>query len=254
MDTSNIILSMLSPILGMIIPLAFFLAIPMLLISLIYYSRRKKFKKSSYKDVTGKRFFETINNKGNNGEFLIFYALENMGRPVKILANLYIPKDDGSTTEIDLLLIDTTGIYVIESKNYSGWIFGDEKSKNWTQCLPGGNKSRFYNPIWQNNAHISALCKLLKEINKEYMFSYIVFSERCELKKIPFSSEHMKILKRNQLVSKIKEDFEYKDIVFSEEQVINIYEILKKYILAENGIKEKHINNIKKRGNYYDIN
>lgn len=67
------------------------------------------------------------------------------------------------------------------------------------------------------------------------------------MKKIPFSSEHMKILKRNQLVSKIKEDFEYKDTVFSEEQVINIYERLKVYILAENEIKEKHINNIKQK-------
>ena len=64
----------------------------------------------------------------------------------------------------------------------------------------------------------------------------------------------MKILKRDQLVRKIKEDFEYKDTVFSEEQVINIYETLKKYILVEKEIKEKHINNIKKRGNYDDIN
>lgn len=79
------------------------------------------------------------------------------------------------------------------------------------------------------------------------MFSYIVFSERCELKKVPLSSEHIKILKRNQLVSKIKEDLEYKDTVFSEEQVINIYETLKVYILAENEIKEKHINNIKQK-------
>lgn len=67
------------------------------------------------------------------------------------------------------------------------------------------------------------------------------------MKKVPFASEHMKILKRDQLVSKIKEDFEYKDTVFSEEQVINIYEILKKYILVEKEIKEKHINNIKQK-------
>lgn len=79
------------------------------------------------------------------------------------------------------------------------------------------------------------------------MFSYIVFSERCELKKVPLSSEQMKILKRNQLVSKIKEDLEYKDTIFSEEQVINIYERLKVYILAENDIKEKRINNIKQK-------
>ena len=101
---------------------------------LVYFSRRKKFKNSSDKDVTGKKFFETIDNKCDNGEFLIFYALENMDRPIKILANLYIPKGDGTTIEIDLLLVDTTSIYVIESKNSSGWIFGDEKSKNWVSA------------------------------------------------------------------------------------------------------------------------
>ena len=50
------------------------------------------------------------------------------------MANLYIPKGDGTTIEIDLLLVDTTSIYVIESKNSSGWIFGDEKSKNWVSA------------------------------------------------------------------------------------------------------------------------
>ena len=57
-----------------------------------------------------------------------------MDRPIKILANLYIPKGDGTTIENDLLLVDTTSIYVIESNNSSGWIFGDEKSKNWVSA------------------------------------------------------------------------------------------------------------------------
>lgn len=39
------------------------------------------------------------------------------------------------TYEIDLIMISETGIYVFESKNYSGWIFGDEKQRYWTQIL-----------------------------------------------------------------------------------------------------------------------
>jgi hypothetical protein len=61
-----------------------------------------------------------------------------------------LSKKDGSTTEIDLIMIDETGIYVFESKNYSGWIFGDEKRKNWVQTLENRQKNYFYNPIWQN--------------------------------------------------------------------------------------------------------
>ena len=67
-----------------------------------------------------------------------------------------MPRDDGETTEIDVLMLHTSGIYVFESKNYSGWIFGDEKSKTWTQTLPNGRgrraqKERFLNPIYFKN-------------------------------------------------------------------------------------------------------
>ena len=96
-----------------------------------------------------------------------------------MLTNVYIPKNDGTTTEIDLLMINKTGIYVFESKNYSGWIFGDEKSKNWTQTLKGGKKNKFFNPILQNRAHINALKKLVKDVDSNNFYSYIVFSDRC---------------------------------------------------------------------------
>lgn len=39
--------------------------------------------------------------------------------------------------EIDMIMLCQKGIYVIENKNYSGWIFGDEKSKNWCEILKG---------------------------------------------------------------------------------------------------------------------
>ena len=86
------------------------------------------------------------------------------------MTNIYLPNDDGTTTttEIDLIMITTTGVYVFESKNYSGWIFWDENTKFWTQSLKDGEKYRFNNPIWQNKKNISALQKLLRLGN--YMF------------------------------------------------------------------------------------
>jgi hypothetical protein len=99
-----------------------------------------KYKKSQYGVVSGNNFFKTIFDKGNYGEFLTFGFLEKLQGDHKLLTNIYVPKDDGTTTEIDLLMITKTGIYVFESKNYSGWIFGDEKNKNWTQSLKGAKK------------------------------------------------------------------------------------------------------------------
>lgn len=73
------------------------------------------------------------------------------GRKGKILRNVYLPKDNGETSEIDVLYITQKGIFVFESKNYSGWIFGDEKGQYWTAMLPNRQKNRFYNPIKQES-------------------------------------------------------------------------------------------------------
>ena len=72
---------------------------------------------------------ETI---GEHGEKLTERELKFirlLGRKGKILRNVYIPKDNGETTEIDIVYITQKGIFVIESKNYSGWIFGNEKDQ-----------------------------------------------------------------------------------------------------------------------------
>ena len=48
----------------------------------------------------------------------------------KITNKEEMSKEDGETSEVDLIFITQKGIFVFESKNYSGWIFGDEKSRN----------------------------------------------------------------------------------------------------------------------------
>ena len=68
------------------------------------------------------------------------------GQGEKILRNIYIPKDDGSTSEIDVLYISRKGIFVFESKNYSGWIFGKESDQYWTVSLPNGQKNILAHP------------------------------------------------------------------------------------------------------------
>ena len=94
---------------------------------------------------------------GRHGEKLTERELKLVrffGRKGKTLRNVYIPKDNGETSEIDVVYITQKGIFVFESKNYSGWIFGDEKDTYWTVMLPNRQKNRFYNPIKQNRTHI----------------------------------------------------------------------------------------------------
>ena len=63
--------------------------------------------------------------------------LKRLHLKIKLLFNCYIPNRSGAKTELDIIMISTKGIYVIENKNYSGWIFGDEQSKNWCETLKG---------------------------------------------------------------------------------------------------------------------
>jgi len=76
------------------------------------------------------------------------------------LNNVTIPTRDG-TTQIDHIIVSRYGIFVIETKTMSGWIFGNEKSAEWTQSLPGGKKFKFQNPLRQNYRHTQCLSEFL---------------------------------------------------------------------------------------------
>ena len=119
---------------------------------------------------------------GKYGESLTEVELKKsaiFGMEGKILRNLYVPKDNGETTEIDVLFICPKGILVIESKNYSGWIFGNEDDAQWTATLPNGDRNRFYNPIKQNQIHIKWLLNFMGMHTPKYqIYSVIAFSER----------------------------------------------------------------------------
>jgi len=230
-------------------PLYFYLIalVPFLLggikILLLYIT----FKDSAYKIVSGNSFLKTVFDKGNFGEFLTFSYLEKLGAGNKLMTNLYIPKEDGTTTEIDLIMLSHTGIYVFESKNYSGWIFGDEKNRSWTQTLENKQKNRFFNPIWQNKAHITAL-KLAVGIENDSLYkSYIVFSERCTLKKINVVSPNIKVIKRNQLNKTIKAEIKKLPQFLTTEEIVRLYSKLQKYTHTDAQVKEAHIDNIKNR-------
>lgn len=82
--------------------------------------------------------------------------------------------NEGKSSQIDHLVINRTGIFVIETKNYSGRIYGQEDQREWTQVLQYGKvKNKFYNPIMQNKTHIYALSKVIGR--SDCFVSIIVF-------------------------------------------------------------------------------
>ena len=193
----------------------------------------------------------TDNFKGKYGEKLTERELKIVnlfGRKGKTLRNIYIPKDNGETSEIDVMFICQKGIFVFESKNYSGWIFGNERDQYWTASLAGGQKNRFYNPIKQNRTHLKWLSNYISSSDVEVpLFSVIVFSERCELKKITTFSTDINVIKRDHTYKTVKKIWNSSEDKLTENQVEMIYEKLSLLTNVDEAVKTAHIKNIENK-------
>ena len=141
--------------------------------------------------------------RGENSERKAIYEIIKAGiDPRAIFHDLYIAKPNGEYTQIDLAVATRSGLIIFEIKDFSGWIFGNENQKYWTQVLSyGKEKHRFYNPIMQNSGHINAIQSCLKENPNIPIFSVIVFYGNCELKKIHYNSDKTYIIYPNMIES-----------------------------------------------------
>lgn len=185
---------------------------------------------------------------GRRGEKLTVRKLKLLnlfGREGRILRNVYIPKDDGTTTEIDIVYVTAKGCFVIESKNYSGWIFGSEDQFKWTVSLPNGIKNRFYNPIKQNQGHIKRLREYLG--GDTPLFSIIVFSERCELKKVTVETPDIKVIKRDRLCATMRNIWDSSPNALDEEGVNALYSKLLPLTKVTKAQKQKHVDDIQRK-------
>ncbi len=94
--------------------------------------------------------------------------------------NITLPFDDG-TTQIDHILVTKKGILVIETKNWSGYIYGKAEDATWTQVLPSG-KNIYQNPIRQNYKHWLAICSLLDFLPLYCIQEVVVFTGKALFK------------------------------------------------------------------------
>lgn len=184
--------------------------------------------------------------RGTPSERFLIVSLLKYGIKAKaIFHDLYIFKPNGTTSQIDIVIATNVGIIVFEVKDYSGWIYGNGKQQKWTQVLSHGReKYHFYNPILQNEAHISQLKRVLKENIPFY--SVIVFAGNCKLEDISFIPKNTFVTKSYRVIEVIENIMKdnpvanYKD----KRKVINI---LNRAVNngQNNDVEEKHISNIR---------
>lgn len=123
--------------------------------------------------------------------------------------------DGQKSVQIDHVLINNSGIHVIETKNYSGRIYGDAKSKTWKQVLAFGKvKHDLYNPIWQNYGHIKGLNEVLK-LDESIYYNYVVFTNKSEL----FVKSNGEVMN----VSNIKKRIKLNEPLLNKDEIVKIY-------------------------------
>jgi len=131
--------------------------------------------------------------KGRIGEKYVGKGLIKYLDEVKytIINDVTLPLEDGGTTQVDHIVVSSFGVFVIETKNMSGWIFGSEHQAKWTQTIHR-SKYPFQNPLRQNYKHTKTLAHLLN-MPHERFHSVVVFTSNAELKtKMPNNVGHLK--------------------------------------------------------------
>ena len=202
------------------------------------------YNKTTYKAVTHNSYFITKFDTGLLGEYDVYRHLKPYeSEGYRLLFNVYLPKKDGKTTELDVLMIGEEAVYVFESKNYSGWIFGNDTQRTWTQVLPKGRgrsqKEKFYNPVWQNKTHCETLKAFLPQgatIN-----SVVLFSNRCTFKDVTITSKDVAVVHRNDVHHVIEQMSKTATLPLNVEE---IYEKLYPFSQVSDEVKESHVEDI----------
>ena len=177
--------------------------------------------------------------KGFLGEMNINIRLKLLGSQFILIPNLLLDNGNGNTSQIDHVVLSEYGIFVIETKNYKGWIFGNEKSDNWLQVI-FKERNYFRNPIKQNLSHIYALKNKLSEYPNIKYYPIVVFVGRAILKRLYISSP---VVYANNLRKTIKQNCHVKCLTTNDLQKIK--SILKSSDVSKQVSKKQHIQNIK---------
>jgi restriction system protein len=185
--------------------------------------------------VIGRFFFL----RENLGEALVANAISTQfQRPHLLLNNVTLQTGNG-TAQIDHLVVADTGIFVIETKHYTGWIFGDPNDSQWTQVIYR-KKSRFQNPIRQNYGHVKALQSLFT-LPDETFIPVVVFAGDAELK----NDLGPTVLRLNKLIFYLSAD---RPVLFDERKMAYIVgRIEMKRMRRSLETDEYHLNSVRHR-------
>lgn len=183
--------------------------------------------------------------KGKLGEKSVAAILSFLPKSEYIVLNDLMFKRDGFSTQIDHIVISTHGIFVIETKNYKGWIFGNFNQTYWTQNI-WGNKYPLYNPVLQNQNHIKFLINKFNEIREHQneVYPIVVFLRTSHLH---LTGDGDFVLWRDKLLPYI---CRFRQNVISIEDCRHIATILEAWNIEDKKERKQHNKSVMQSANY----
>jgi hypothetical protein len=177
--------------------------------------------------------------KGIIGEKTISVFLSRLDPTKYKVINDLMLRTEGKTSQIDHVVVSNYGIFVIETKNYKGWILGDERGEQWTQVIYK-RKEKFYNPIRQNYGHVQALKQHLQDYKELNFIPIVVFSINADLK----VKTNSKVIYSVNLLKTIRE---YTVESLTDLQKEAIYSKLITLNVCEKEVRTQHVEGINKK-------
>lgn len=186
--------------------------------------------------------YNTPERKGARGERRVHNALSSVlnESEYRVLSDLILPLA-GSTTQLDHLVLSRFGIFVIETKNMSGWIFGSADQPKWTQVQKGGKRRSFQNPLRQNHAHVKAVESIL-EVDPKFLHNFVVFTGSAEPKSDMPQNVAWGLRDLGKLIGARRK------IIFSDIQLNTFAAKLRGQALENNSaVRSQHLQNLEKK-------
>lgn len=189
--------------------------------------------------------------KGMCGEAYVHSILTQLPEDYTVLDNVVLRTANG-TTQIDHVVVSKYGVFAIETKNYRGEIYGNDNQQEWKQIIVTNvtyrkkwwktyshvTKNRFYNPVWQSEAHANAIKRALVDWPNLNVVPIVVFAGNAVLNGV--NTQHL-VVYSDQLLATIQS---YSKPLVSDAVVERV-----KYCLIYNNVRNEvdertHVNNV----------
>lgn len=198
-------------------------------------------------------WYNSPSQKGKRGEQYVAKILEQLPGDYIVLNDLVFPTDKG-TTQVDHIVLSKYGVFAIETKNYTGEIYGDDDRKEWTQVIVTEvtyrkkwwktytyvTKNQFYNPIKQAYGHVYRIKELLRDYPHLPIIPVVVFAGGADLSKVN-SRNH--VIYGDQLLAFITS---FRSTYLNDDEFFLVQSVLQKENVRQIIDNKTHVRNLKR--------